>query len=266
MNENNQNHSNFNEEQQQQQQTVSSQEQINQYKYAQNKIRISGLAIAGLVVGIVAIVGSWIPLLNFVSVWFAIVGIGLSIPALIITIKGTKGGKGIAIAGLVLGVVTIIIFIIMYAGAAALSDNVSNDSTTSKDSAKTEEPASNEDSSVIIVDAALGRDYEGKTTIVVNYEWTNTTDETTSLMLTYTIKAYQNGVELEGSIFADDWLSDKEDTSGWVDMSKDVKPGATIKTSAAYVLSDESAPVDIEVSDLWNWDDDLVATQTFNIK
>jgi uncharacterized lipoprotein YehR (DUF1307 family) len=129
---------------------------------------------------------------------------------------------------------------------------------------KTEEPADKEDSPVVIGEAEFGKDYEGKATIVVNYEWTNTTDETTSLLLTYSFKAYQNGVELETSLFADDWLSDKDDTSGWVDMSKDVKPGSTIKTSEAYLLSDESAPVEVEVSGLW--DDDVVEKQTFNVK
>jgi hypothetical protein len=106
--------------------------------------KISGLAIAGLVVGIVAIIGSWIPLLNVASFVFAIIALGLSIPGLIITIKGTKGGKGVAIAGLVLGVVTIIIFFAMYGAAANIASDATEDALNSITETQTEEPATEE--------------------------------------------------------------------------------------------------------------------------
>lgn len=226
----------------------------------------SGLAVAGLVVGIVAIIGSWVPFLNLASAWIAIVAIGLSVAGLIISIKGTKGGKGVAIAGLVLGVVTIILVVAMYGGAAAVSDDASKDSSSSNSSTQTEaaeEKAAKDDSGVVIGSAELGKDYEGKKTVIVDYEWTNNSDEAASLIWTYSIKAFQNGVELKESIFSEDWLTEDE-KSDWTDSSKEVKPGATIKTSIAYELDDESALVEIEVTGIWS--DDVLVSKTIEIK
>ena len=70
----------------------------------------NGLGTASLVLGIIAIVGSWIPFLNVLSLIFAIVALGLGIPGLIIGIIHTRP-KGPAIAGLILGIISIIIFI-----------------------------------------------------------------------------------------------------------------------------------------------------------
>lgn len=237
---------------------------------AKQKEGTSGLAVAGLVVGIVAIIGSWIPFLNLGSAWIAVIAIGLSIAGIVITRKGPKGGKGVAIAGLVLGIITIIVVVVMYGAAGAASDDATDAAAdAAKETAKAEEPAkkkigaTDKESGIVIGDSELGKDYEGKKTIIVNYEWTNNTDEAASLMWSYDIKAYQNGVELTESIFAEDWLTDKED-SGWVDSSKEVKPGATINTSIAYELSDESAPVDIEIKELFG--SDAIAKKTLTIK
>ena len=74
----------------------------------------NGLGVAALVMGIIAIIGSWIPLLNVISIIFAIVALGLGIPGLIVGIV-KKRSKGPSIAGLVLGVLSLIIFIASYA-------------------------------------------------------------------------------------------------------------------------------------------------------
>ena len=44
----------------------------------------SGLGTASMVLGIIAIIGSWIPFLNVFSMLLAIIGLGLGIPAFII--------------------------------------------------------------------------------------------------------------------------------------------------------------------------------------
>ncbi len=72
-----------------------------------------GLAIASMILGILAILGSWIPYLNIGSIIMALVGIGLGIPALVIYIKTKKSSLGMALTGLILSVLTIIIAVAM---------------------------------------------------------------------------------------------------------------------------------------------------------
>lgn len=72
----------------------------------------SGLAIAGLVLGIVAILGSFIPIINNISFVIAIVGGILATVALVGAVKGKHGGKGMAIAGVALAVVSILLVLV----------------------------------------------------------------------------------------------------------------------------------------------------------
>lgn len=76
----------------------------------------SGLAIASMVLGIVALVLSCC--LYFVSIPCAIISVILGG----VSLKGHKGGKGMAIAGLVTSIVSLIpAVIVMISGAALLS-------------------------------------------------------------------------------------------------------------------------------------------------
>lgn len=72
----------------------------------QNK---SGLATASMVLGIIAIVGAWIPLLNVISLIIAVVALGLGIAPLI-----RKRGFGKALTGVILAGISIILFVAMY--------------------------------------------------------------------------------------------------------------------------------------------------------
>ncbi|MDR0853495.1 MAG: DUF5067 domain-containing protein [Clostridiales Family XIII bacterium] len=236
---------------------------------------ISGLAITGLVIGILAIIGSWIPLLNFVSLWFAIIAIGFSIAGLLISIKGTKGGKGIAIAGLVLSIVTIVLFIVMYAGASALAGGdvakdaaASNDVATSEsnekaaaaESEKAEPSDSGElgDYSFAIKDFQLVKDYEGKDAILIRFDFTNNSDEAKSFIWSADNKAFQDGIELETAIQSyDDGLSDDN-------ASKDIQPGTTIEVYEVYLLSNTTSPVEVELTELISFSDDKLV-KTFDI-
>ena len=71
----------------------------------------SGLGIAALVLGIIAIVGSWIPILNNISFLIAIIGLILGIVGIFSIRKGKVGGKGLTIAAVVINVIAIVIVI-----------------------------------------------------------------------------------------------------------------------------------------------------------
>ncbi|MDO8149130.1 MULTISPECIES: DUF4190 domain-containing protein [unclassified Isoptericola] len=72
-----------------------------------------GLAIAALVLGILAVLGSWIPVLNIGAIVLAIIGIVLGIMALVQAKRGTAAGRGMALFGTVLSVVAIILAIVV---------------------------------------------------------------------------------------------------------------------------------------------------------
>lgn len=82
----------------------------------------STAAIVGLVLGILAIVTSWIPIVNNLSFMIGAIGLVFSIVGVVGTVRGTKGGKGLAIAALVVNVLSLVIVLgLQSAWSAALS-------------------------------------------------------------------------------------------------------------------------------------------------
>lgn len=88
----------------------------------------SGLGTACLVLGIISIIGSWIPFLNSFSILLAFVGIALGIPALIVFLKKKKGTLGKSLAGLILCILTLIIaFSMNKAAVDSIEDTFGSD-------------------------------------------------------------------------------------------------------------------------------------------
>ncbi len=82
----------------------------------------SAAAIVGLVLGILAIVTSWIPIVNNLSFIIALIGAVFSVVGVVGTVRGTKGGKGLAIAALAVNIVSlVIVFGLQSAWSAALA-------------------------------------------------------------------------------------------------------------------------------------------------
>lgn len=73
----------------------------------------SGLAIAALVVGIISFVLAWIPVVNLVSILGGIAAVVLGVLALRKANRGVAGGKGMAIAGTVLGGISLVLSIVV---------------------------------------------------------------------------------------------------------------------------------------------------------
>lgn len=73
----------------------------------------AALAITALVLGILGVLGSWVPLLGILSGVLALIGLIVGIVALIKVKRGTAGGKGIAIVGVMLNVLAIIVVTIV---------------------------------------------------------------------------------------------------------------------------------------------------------
>ena len=74
--------------------------------------KTSGLAIAGLVLGILAALGSFLPIINNLSFILAVVGLVLAIIALVGALKGKHDSKGLAIAGVALCAVSCVVVLV----------------------------------------------------------------------------------------------------------------------------------------------------------
>lgn len=80
----------------------------------------NGLAIASLVTGILALLLSWIPGINLFAALLAIAALITGFMGLKNAKRPGVGGKGMAITGLVTGVLAILLTILVIAGLAAV--------------------------------------------------------------------------------------------------------------------------------------------------
>ena len=115
-------------------------------------------------------------------------------------------------------------------------------------------------SDIEIVGAELAEDYKGNPCVVITYKWKNTSDEPTAFIYSVNCSAYQNGVELSDAHFTDTEIVDTQ-----ASLNK-VKPGVEIEIKDAYVITDESADIEVEVKDWVSLDGDPVITKTFSLK
>lgn len=143
------------------------------------------------------------------------------------------------------------------------SNTGGGDQQTSSEGSKSDpskqEGSGNIDSyAVAIKDFKLAKSYDGKSVIVISFDFTNNGDNATSAYAALSYEAFQNGVEMDKAYT----LSD--DTDVETNAQKDIKPGATITCQAAFILSDQKADVEFEVGGFITMSNEKVV-QTFAI-
>ena len=93
-----------------------------------------GMALAGLILGIVALFLFWIPIISWLALILALIGLGLGIAALVTAVRQRTSAKGLSIAAVVVSGVALIAAILVTAfwGALfnAVEDEVSSDSSS----------------------------------------------------------------------------------------------------------------------------------------
>lgn len=116
------------------------------------------------------------------------------------------------------------------------------------------------DYNVEIKSCRLAKDYEGKDVVIVTYVFANVkADEAASFYVTFEDTVYQNGVGLnEAYVLADD-ANYSEDN-----QTKEIKKGASIEVEVAYELNDTETDIEVEVEELFSFED-KVLTKTFSI-
>jgi hypothetical protein len=119
------------------------------------------MALASVVLGAIAVLLSWVPIVNNLAAIIALVGLGLGIPALIRARRGTHTGQGLAIAGLITSAFALVLVIATQAFYASVLDEVerSLDEEPGSASADAVAPAPAADAVPLGVPAQVG-DYQ----------------------------------------------------------------------------------------------------------
>lgn len=101
----------------------------------------------------------------------------------------------------------------------------------------------------------IAEDRNGDKVLILNMGYTNNSSTDTPFYAAIDVAAFQDGVELEQAFITDDAIMD--DSNNYVN----VLPGAGLGVSKGFVLSSETAPVDIEITAMFSFDDDKITTQ-----
>lgn len=116
------------------------------------------------------------------------------------------------------------------------------------------------DYTVEIQSCRLAKDYEGKDVVIVKYLYTNVSnDDATAFWAAFDETVYQNGVGLNESYLVDDGANYSTDN-----QSKEIKKGASLEVEVAYELNDTTTDIEVEVKELFSFDDTTI-TKTFSI-
>ena len=160
------------------------------------------------------------------------------------------------IINLILAVTVICIF-----GLFALGSGESTETDQGSGSAKpaVAETTNLGDFNIDIKECRLAKDYEGKDIVIVKYGFTNNGEDATSFMVALDDKVYQDGVGLNTTFMAADSANYSSDN-----QMKDIKKGASIDVEVAYDLNDTVTDIEVEVKELFSFDDSVVR-KTFSI-
>lgn len=163
--------------------------------------------------------------------------------------KKKKKKKSLIIVGVIIAIIVVI------AIAAGGSSGDSKDTGTAESSSSSSVSAEKQDT----VNGAIGdyvctvksatvcKNWEGKDSVKITYEFTNNSDEAQSFDIALSDELYQDGVGLESSFIDsdDDWGLDVK-----------IKPGTTKEVSKVYILRDKETAIDVEISELISFSDD----------
>ncbi len=164
--------------------------------------------------------------------------------------KKKKKKKWIIIA--VIAAVIIIIAVISSAGSGDKS-TPDTPATNSSVEADTTEATNNTvgDYGCVIKSAKLTKNWEGKDTVLLTYEFTNNSSSPASFDVALIDHVYQDGIGLETTFLSDD------DTDL---LDVEIKPGVSKDVRKAYLLRNTSTDLEVEISELISFSDEKIVT------
>lgn len=254
---------------------------------------LSAMGVTSLVMGILALVISWIPIINNITFLFSILGLVFAIVAFVGIKHHKVRGRGIAYAGLITSIVG---FAIMLATQSLYGEVLKQATTTShtktattstsnndSEKAQKDDSAGNEEKSqdnnsdnkdasegeidngkyhVTIKGAELsGEDYEGNPTVLVTYEVVNNQKDKTSNPFDWTVEVFQNGVTLSGHPIYRNRPKGYDPKAHHYETK--IQPGGKFSYVEAFVIKDKKAPIRVEISSSWGAESKV--TKEFNL-
>lgn len=192
----------------------------------------SAMAIAGFVLGCVALLTSFIPIVNNLSFVLALLGLIFTIVGLVGVVKGKKSGKGLAIAALAICVVSGAVVLATQSAYSVALDAANPSSTVSSSAQPAEDTSASSDFSVS--DEQLNKDTYSTT---VTGTLTNNTGKDLSYVgVTYAF--YDKNGNLIDNAYAN---------------ATSLKAGASWKFEAYVVTADADAIASYECTDVQSW-------------
>ncbi len=156
---------------------------------------------------------------------------------------------------LILAVVLLLTFGLFAMGSGESSTDDQGSSSANADANK----GNLSDCNIEIKSCRLATDYEGKKVVIVNYGYTNLSENATSFMTAVEAEVYQNGVGLNEAYILDESANYSSDN-----QTKEIKKDAALDVEVAYELNDEITEIEVEVTE-WLSLDDKKVTKTFTI-
>ncbi|WP_165246892.1 DUF5067 domain-containing protein [Adlercreutzia sp. ZJ141] len=244
------------------------------YQPAQQQAAPPSMTIAGvvgLIAGIVALATSFMPIINNISFFVALIGAVFAIVGIVSSSKGKRRGKALSIAALIVSALAVVVVLASQSFYSAAIDEAFDTDTNNSapvestddasgvgapTEAQKNEAASAEVPYVVSIDnCELTTDYEGNPAIVVTYTWTNNSENAQAFDVAIDDKAFQNGVQLDFAV-----VDGMDASASW----NEVKPGSTNTVQQAFLLDDQS-DVTIECTELFSFDNTIIAEKTFSV-
>ena len=99
---------------------------------------------------------------------------------------------------------------------------------------------------------------DGGDAVCITFTFTNNSDEAEAFGTATRVTVYQDGVQQDTAIPADS-------PANYGNVLNKVKPGASITVDSVYALANTTSPVEVEVTELFDLDQTVLAEKTFNL-
>ena len=113
------------------------------------------------------------------------------------------------------------------------------------------------DMTVEFIEYSIEENAVGEKCLVLYFDFTNDRDESQAFGYTFTVKAFQDGVELEPTYFQ----VNKETENS----TKEIKPGVTLRVAEQYGIEDVSGTIEVEIEPFNIWSDKVLLDYEFSL-
>ena len=105
----------------------------------------------------------------------------------------------------------------------------------------------------------LTNDFDGAPLILIHFNFTNNSSESTTAQMVFYPQVFQNGIQC-------DMGGTREENDAIRNLSRSIQTGTTLEVAFPYVLQDTENPVDLEIQVMGDLIDGTVYKQTINLQ